>query len=50
MLTLIVDMWKGVGTPKMGKTTVSYFLSANKNKKYVNTKREHMEFRFYSCF
>ena len=27
--TFIVDMWNGVGMPKTGSTTVSYFLSMN---------------------
>lgn len=28
-LTFIVDIWYGVGTPKIGNTIVSYFLSIN---------------------
>ena len=30
--TLMVDMWNGVATPKIGKTTASYFLSEGKEK------------------
>ena len=33
--TLIVEMWKGVGVPNIGRITVSYFLS-NVFKKTIN--------------
>jgi len=36
--TLMVDMWNGVATPKIGKTTASYFLSEGKEK--VGNKKE----------
>ena len=42
--TLIVEMWKGVGVPNIGRITVSYFLSKRVHNK-TNIQIEY-EYRY----